>query len=61
MRDDVSSEMWRKSSRSGGNNGNCVEVSSKGRVRDSKNLAGPILTGDLTALVAAVKAGQISA
>lgn len=35
-------EVWRKSRRSG-QNGNCVEVSSSGRIRDSKNPTGPTL------------------
>ncbi|MDG4831874.1 DUF397 domain-containing protein [Solwaraspora sp. WMMD1047] len=39
---------WRKSTRSGPNGGDCVEVASNlpGRVlvRDSKDLAGPVLT-----------------
>nr|WP_033438009.1 DUF397 domain-containing protein [Saccharothrix sp. NRRL B-16314] len=38
---------WRKSSRSNGAGGNCVEVASSVdafRVRDSKNAAGPTLT-----------------
>jgi hypothetical protein len=44
---DVSGVMWRKSSRSGGGNGdNCVEVAAGVEavaVRDSKNAAGPVL------------------
>jgi hypothetical protein len=41
--------VWRKSSYSTGNNGNCVELAVSLRttgVRDSKNSAGPILTFD---------------
>jgi hypothetical protein len=37
---------WRKSSFSGGQNGSCVEVARAARVfgvRDSKNVAGPVL------------------
>jgi hypothetical protein len=39
-------EGWRKSSRSGGGNGNCVEVAVGAKavgVRDSKNTSGPKL------------------
>jgi predicted RNA-binding protein associated with RNAse of E/G family len=49
---------WRKSSRSGEDN--CLEVAAMGAVRDSKNPDGPVLLVDVTALVAAVKAGQIA-
>ena len=46
---------WRKSSFSGGNGGNCVEVAnSLGALRDSKN-PGPVLTGRVDLLVAALK------
>jgi Domain of unknown function (DUF397) len=53
---------WRKSTSSGAGteDGNCVELAAQGAVRDSKNPAGPVLSGDVTALVAAVKAGQIA-
>ncbi len=52
---------WRKSTYSGGStDGNCVELATQGAVRDSKNPTGPILSVDVTALVAAVKAGQIA-
>jgi hypothetical protein len=43
---DLSSAVWRKSSRSGGNGGNCVEVARLPHVvavRDSKNPGGPAL------------------
>jgi hypothetical protein len=54
---------WRKSSRSGGgsdgDNSNCVELTPSA-VRDSKNPAGAVLNVDITALVAAVKAGRIA-
>jgi hypothetical protein len=54
---------WRKSSHSGGgsdaDNSNCVELAASA-VRDSKNPAGGVLNLDITALVAAVKAGQIA-
>jgi hypothetical protein len=48
---------WRKSSYTGQDN--CVELAT-GAVRDSKNPGGPVLLVDVTALVAAVKAGQIA-
>jgi hypothetical protein len=51
---------WRKSSRSGGTNGNCVELAAVGAVRDSKNPAGPTLAVGLSEFIAAVKAGKIS-
>jgi hypothetical protein len=45
---DLSNATWRKSSYSGGNGGNCVEVAalpdSSRAVRDSKNPDGPKLT-----------------
>jgi hypothetical protein len=50
---------WRKSSRSGGEGGNCVELAHDGRIRDSKNAAGPTLTVDLGQVLAAAKAGQL--
>lgn len=50
---------WRKSSRSGGNGGSCVELAhTMDRIRDSKNPHGPELTVSVRALVAAVKSGQ---
>jgi hypothetical protein len=55
---------WRKSSYSGDadddDTGSCVELSALGAVRDSKNPDGSVLGVDVTALVAAVKTGQIS-
>ena len=52
---------WRKSTYTGGSdNANCVELATQGAVRDSKNPTGPILSLDITALVTAVKAGQIA-
>lgn len=50
---------WRKASRSGGEGGNCVELANVGRVRDSKNAAGPTLIVDLGRLLAAAKAGRL--
>jgi hypothetical protein len=46
---------WRKSSYSGDNNGQCVEVAYVGGLRDSKN-PGPTLAVNVPALIAAVKA-----
>lgn len=54
---------WRKSSRSGGGDSSstCVEVASTlGQVRDSKNIHGPTLRGNVPALVASVKAGRFT-
>lgn len=51
---------WRKSSKSG-NDTSCVEVHRDlDGLRDSKNVAGPVLTIDAAALVAAVKSDRIS-
>ena len=44
---DMSGAVWRKSSYSGANGGNCVEVAATARtvaVRDSKDSGGPVLT-----------------
>ena len=45
---DLSGARWRKSTRSGGNGGDCVEVAGNlpgvVGVRDSKDPAGPVLT-----------------
>ncbi len=49
---------WRKSSRSQ-NTTNCVELAPAGLVRDSKNPDGPSLPVNLTALLAAVKSGNV--
>jgi Domain of unknown function (DUF397) len=52
---------WRKSRRSAPE-ANCVEVRGElDAVRDSKNPTGPTLTGQITALVTAVKDGSIRA
>ncbi|HEY1918275.1 MAG TPA: DUF397 domain-containing protein [Streptosporangiaceae bacterium] len=44
---DVTDASWRKSSRSSGNGGECVEVAAQAEsvvaVRDSKNPTGPVL------------------
>lgn len=49
---------WKKSSRTQGAN-NCVELAYVGKVRDSKNPGGPVLSVDLPGLLAAVKAGRL--
>ncbi|PPK70592.1 DUF397 domain-containing protein [Actinokineospora auranticolor] len=45
---------WRKSSRSGSNGCQCVELHSGGAIRDSKN-PGPTLRADISALVRLAK------
>jgi len=58
--------VWRKSSFSSGNDGNCVEVAFLGDsvgMRDSKNPDGAMLTVDrsgLTSLLASLKVGRLS-
>ena len=54
----MSDLIWRKSSYSSGGE-NCVELADSA-VRDSKDPDGPVLSVDVTALVAAVKTGQIA-
>jgi hypothetical protein len=54
----MSDLIWRKSSYSGGGE-NCVELADSA-VRDSKDPDGPVLSVDVTALVAAVKTGRIA-
>jgi hypothetical protein len=56
---DLSAATWRKSSRSGGNNGACVELANLGAVRDSKNPTGPTLRVHLAHLLAAARAGRL--
>jgi hypothetical protein len=49
---------WRKSSFSG--YAECVELAPTLRaVRDSKNPGGPVMTADLTGLLAAIKRGDL--
>jgi hypothetical protein len=62
---DLSSAIWRKSSYSGGNGGDCVEVADNlpgvVAVRDSKDPAGPVLTfrpDQWQAFTAAIKTGD---
>jgi hypothetical protein len=50
---DQTNILWRKSSRSGGNGGQCVEIRvDLAAVRDSKNQDGPELRVDARTLVA---------
>ncbi|MGH3401134.1 MAG: DUF397 domain-containing protein [Streptosporangiaceae bacterium] len=63
---DLSSAIWRKSTFSGGNGGNCVEVARNlpnvVAVRDSKDLGGPELTvtpGQWQAFLAGIRDGQL--
>jgi hypothetical protein len=50
---------WRKSRRSQ-QTASCVELANTlTHIRDSKNTNGPTLHGDITALVRAIKAGQL--
>jgi Domain of unknown function (DUF397) len=62
---DLTGARWRKSSRSGNNGGNCVEVARNlprvVAVRDSKNPEGPKLvftTAEWDSFTAAVRAGE---
>ena len=56
---------WRKSSRSGGDTGQCVEVAQVPGIigiRDSKNPTGPVLRfgrNELTSLLNDIKAGDL--
>jgi hypothetical protein len=55
----VPENVWRKSSRSA-NGHNCVELcGTLDQVRDSKNVAGPVLRGNVPALVRAIQADTI--
>ncbi len=52
---------WRKSSYSGSNNGECVELAGTlDLLRDSKNPAGPVLRVDLGAFLAAIRDDQLN-
>lgn len=55
---DLSRAAWRKSSHSGGNGGECVELTHLGAVRDSKNPSGPALRVWLVGFLTAVKADR---
>jgi hypothetical protein len=57
----MTSIRWRKSSHSGagGDNSACVEVlGTLTALRDSKNATGPVLPGNVDALVHDIKTGQ---
>jgi hypothetical protein len=65
---DLSRAVWRKSSRSGNNGGECVEVATNlpdvVAVRDSKNPTGPVLTltpSGWRAFLGGVKGSQFNA
>ncbi|MCZ7422952.1 DUF397 domain-containing protein [Verrucosispora sp. WMMA2121] len=64
MADDLLGAQWRKSTRSGDNNGNCVEVADNlpgfVAVRDSKNPAGPALTFSPTSWTRFVRSTKTS-
>lgn len=54
---------WRKSSYSGGNGGECVELAYVGAVRDSKNPSGPVLAfghAELTEFLSAAKSDRFA-
>lgn len=55
---DLSEARWRKSSASGGEGTQCVELAWAGAVRDSKNPVA-LLPVDVPQLLAAVKAGHL--
>ncbi|MEV7989050.1 DUF397 domain-containing protein [Micromonospora sp. NPDC085948] len=61
---DLTSARWRKSTRSGGNGGECVEVADNlpgiVAVRDSKDPDGPALTFTLNAWASFVSATRTS-
>jgi len=52
---------WRKSSFSGGENSDCVELAGTlDAVRDSKNPDGPILRADLSGLLTAIREDRLN-
>ena len=62
---DLSNAIWRKSSYSGGNGGDCVEIAvltdDSRAVRDSKDPGGPVLAfgpDEWRAFTAAIKTGE---
>lgn len=66
MNPDLSTATWRKSARSGGEGGNCVEVALAGEVigvRDSKNVDGGVLvfgSAAGAAFLASVRSGRLA-
>ncbi|WP_084476974.1 DUF397 domain-containing protein [Actinokineospora enzanensis] len=56
---DLPEQQWRKSSRSGSNGGQCVELHPAGAIRDSKNPTGPTLRVALVPLLDAVRADRL--
>lgn len=51
---------WRKSTRSGGNGGECVELAhTRDLIRDSKNANGPALRADIGTLLDAIRSGAL--
>jgi hypothetical protein len=66
--DDLRNARWRKSTHSGSDGGNCVEIASNlpgiVAVRDSKNPAGPALVvtpGQWSAFLRGIKGGELRA
>jgi Domain of unknown function (DUF397) len=65
MDSNINGAVWRKSSRSGDNGGNCVEMAANlpgiVAVRDSKDARGPVLTvapGEWLAFAAGIRNGE---
>jgi len=65
MGNNIDNAIWRKSSYSGSNGGNCIEVADNlpgvVAVRDSKDPSGPVLAfmpDEWRAFTAAIKAGE---
>ena len=59
MTPDPNTRRWRKSSRSSGQNGECIELAHTGMVRDSIHPASPTLQIDLHNLLTCMKAGML--
>jgi hypothetical protein len=60
MLPDLGDVRWRKSSASGGEGTECVELAWAGAIRDSKAPDGPQLRAPLAGLLAAVKADRLA-